>query len=396
MIEHKGAKILFDSASALCGYVTMLRYKDHLQESGVGGVRKYWFLAIAQDVPDFIFSSRNCKCLEEYKYMPTVRQFIAGAMAGSSDDDNYELVRAQEVGSSSSASADDNIGTKPTLRLPPKLLPRRRHRDFALSLVTPTLITIFSLAALSALLSQLWRLLPDIEMDGEDMVISTQPYLHIAPVPASPISCDLITANASAFEKVFTIDLRSQLQLSFATAKFIDVVWDLVVGPGGRLLLVWISYIVFVDGLARLMEASAVSYQLYALIMFETSSLISTCHSFKAVSTGDGWRGRAFFAWFGLATMYVLGYSTLISAATGYINRSNIRYRMEDNSLITPDSEHLTHCLQIINEPALGLKDICIIPGPSDKELDGFVNHMDDLQAQFPLYYKLLTNPSKF
>lgn len=310
-------------------------------------------------------------------------------MASSSDDGNYELVQAQDAGSSPRGFMDDDIYTKPTLRLPPKLLSPRRRRDFASSFITPTSIAVFFLVALSVLLSQISRLLPDMHPHSSN----TAYFPEALPMPqlkVSPISCDLISATASAFEKAFTIDLRSQLHLSFATAKFIDVVWDLVIGQGGRLLLAWISYIVFMDGLARLMETSAVSYHLYASIVFETSSLTATWYALKAVSTGHGWRGRAFFAWFGFATLYVLGYATLMSAATGYINPSNIQYRMPDNSLVAPDSEKLQHCLQLLNGSAVGLTDGEVVPGPSDKALEGFVGHPDEFKSAFPLFYTFI------
>ena len=307
-------------------------------------------------------------------------------MASLSDDGNYELVQEQDASSSPGAFTDDDIYTKPTLRLPPKLLPPRRHRDVALSFITPISITAFFLVALSVLLSQISRLLADIKTHSVGSILFTE-AVSIKRLQTSPISCDLISPTASAFEKAFTIDLRSQLHLSFATAKFIDVVWDLVIGQGGRLLLAWISYVVFMDGLARLMETSAVSYQLYASSVFETTSLITTWYALKAVATGHGWRGRAFFAWFGFATLYVMGYSTLMSAATGYINPSNIRYRMRDDSLVAPDSEKFQHCLRINNGSAVGLADFEVVPGPSDKALEGFVGHLDEFKSAFPLFY---------
>lgn len=311
-------------------------------------------------------------------------------MASSSDEGNYELVQEQDAGSSPRAFTDDDIYTKPTLRLPPKLLSPRRHRDVALSFITPTSIGAFFLVALSVLLSQISRLLPDIQPHSDGTITLSPKAYPIEQLQASLISCDLISATASAFEKAFTIDLRSQLHLSFATAKFIDVVWDLVIGQGGRLLLAWVSYIVFMDGLARLMETSAVSYQLYASIVFETSSLTATWYALRAVSTGHGWRGRAFFAWFGFATLYVLGYSTLMSAATGYINPSNIQYRMPDKSLVAPDSEKLQHCWRIENGSAIGLTDLEVVLGPSDKALEGFVGQVDKFKATFPLFSMFL------
>lgn len=267
----------------------------------------------------------------------------ARMIAESSENGDYQLARDQQVDSSQST-----VGTKPTWTLPPKALPTRGRLKFFRSIFFASLITAFSVATLLVLLSRIRSLLPDRGY-----------YLGY-----NIVSCDLISANASSFEDFFTIDLRSSLQLSFATAKFIDVVWDLVIGQGGRLLLAWISYGIFMDGLTRLMETSAVSHQLYVSIVFETSSLVSTWRSLKAVSTGHGWRGRAFLAWFGLATLYILAYPTLMSAATGYLKPSDVRYRVQKDTLISPDSKNLTACIQIHNAPAIGLDDGYIVLGP--------------------------------
>ena len=312
----------------------------------------------------------------------------------SLNDGDYELVQAVEADSSPGSLTDDRP-TKLTLALPPKLLPPREGRAFAQSLVA-TYFTITLLVALSMLISQMWRLSPDLEphngrinwFDWYTPNKSSSYSPNIGRVPASDISCDLVSTNASAFEKIFTIDLRSQSQLSFAQAKFIDVVWDLLIGQGGRLLLVWISYIVFMDGLARLIETSPVSYNLYAAIVFDTSSLTATWYALKAVSTGRGWRGRAFFAWFGIATIYVLGYSTLMSAATGYINPSDARYKMTDGGLIKPDSEDIKHCIVLSTGSQVGFPDNHLILGPSDQDLDRHM-HLDEFQSSFGDFYSL-------
>ena len=309
-------------------------------------------------------------------------------MAQSWENKDYELVEPEEAGSSQRASSDDNIGTKPTWKLPPKPLLPRSQANLAQSITIKTLVMAYSLAACLVLLIQLRLLLPDIKIDHGAILLSNDTNMSVRRVPTSPISCDLLTANAGVLEKAFTIDLRSQLHLSFATAKFIDVVWDLVIGQGGRLLLAWISYVVFMDGLARLMETSSISFQLYASIVFETSSLISVWYSLKAISTGHGWRGRAFLAWFGLAIMYVLGYSTLMSAATGYLNPSTIRYRVGDDTLIQPYSDEITHCLRIMHAPAGGLDEGYIVQGPSDKELDQSV-HTNSLRSKYQFFYML-------
>lgn len=292
-------------------------------------------------------------------------------------NENYQLVQAKQIDSSQKLVRNDIISTKLKWKLPPKHLTARSQISFSLSIVIPSMITALFLITLMVLLIQMRLFLPNTEINSYswvDVPLGYESRLYnsvlIRRLSESPISCDLITANASVFEKVFTIDLRSQLHLSFAVAKFVDVVWNLAIGQRSRLLMTWIFYIVFMNGLARLMETATIFYQLYASIVFETSTFISIWYSLKAVFISHGWRGRAFLTWFGLATMYVFEYSTLMSAATGYLNPSNIRYRAGDNVFISPDSDELTHCLQIRNTSMNRVVDAYVVQGPSDKELD--------------------------
>lgn len=296
-------------------------------------------------------------------------------MTEPSEIEDYELVAARQMDSSQSTIGDDVVGTKNTWTLPPKAFPARTRVSFCRPIVSASLVTAFSLTTLLVLLTRIRSLLPNKYIpSGPASVPLVNEYTGLGSLGYRPpwsmtISCDLVSGNANAFEDAFSIDLRSPLPLSFAKAKLIDVVWDLVIGQGGRLLLAWISYGVFMDGLTRLMETSTVSYQLYASIVVETSSLASTWCSLKAVFTAHRWRGQAFLAWFGLVTLYVLAYPTLMSAATGYLKPSDIRYRVRNDILIPPNSTELTHCLRIYNAPAIGLHDGYIVLGPSDKEL---------------------------
>ena len=50
-------------------------------------------------------------------------------------------------------------------------------------------------------------------------------------------------------------------EFTYTTVKIIDVVWDVLMGRGGQLLLIYISYQVFSKALVFLMETRAVSYQ---------------------------------------------------------------------------------------------------------------------------------------
>lgn len=246
--------------------------------------------------------------------------------------DSYELVQQVQHDEFSLRSSGDDDFVKPIIRLPAKALPVRRN---FLAFGTAATIATASLIFFSIILHSIHGWKPyrgPYALSFEDM-FST--------------SCDLVASNSSFVENVFTIDLRSPKQFSFGAAKGIDVLWDFCVGQGGRVLLAWISYKVFMDGLARLMEDSPVSYQLYATMVFETTSLRTTWHCARAVFTGHGWRGKAFLAWFTVATVYVLAFSTLISAATGYVGSSTAGYKMPDKNLVTAESQEISICFDL-------------------------------------------------
>lgn len=243
---------------------------------------------------------------------------------------------------------------KPTSRLPPKPLQgRRRYRPF----VFATLIAVTAIVPLAILLRCIPGMLPHVNWDGLK--------LH-------DISCDLVdTQNTSRVQTAFTINLRGAAHLSFAEAKFVDLLFDLVLGQGGRLLLGALSYIVFMDALLRFMEITPVSFKLYTSLVFAPSSLISTWRSAKAIFTTRGWRGKMYLIWCVLAMAYVLAFPTLIESATGYVQPSSAGFNI-NNNFITADSDDLLNCFNITGGLLLGLdKNVTTATGPPVHVFDG-------------------------
>ena len=112
-----------------------------------------------------------------------------------------------------------------------------------------------------------------------------------------------------------------------------------------------VAYKVFMDGLARTVEDSAVSYQLYASLTFSTTSLFTTGRSIKGVLHAKGWRGKFFLAWFAVSTIYVLGFPTLISATAGYLTPSTAGFKIDNSTSLTSDSPALKSCYEVNGEP---------------------------------------------
>ncbi|KAK4891031.1 hypothetical protein LTR27_010362 [Elasticomyces elasticus] len=116
---------------------------------------------------------------------------------------------------------------------------------------------------------------------------------------------------------------------TFSTAKGMDVVWDLVIGRGGQLVLATLTYPVVRRALSFCMEERPVSLELYSAIAFEHGFSLSTLRALclsrgctdrrkpaPGVRTGKR-RPFVYIALFFLGT-YLLAFPTLVSTMTGY------------------------------------------------------------------------------
>ena len=251
--------------------------------------------------------------------------------------DETEIIKQQ-------SSVDDGDYT---LRLPAKALPPRRSLlPFALTAIG----AFFGILGIIILLHYLPGFVPE----------SKQGYIG----DTDAQSCDLMKPADSKLENAFIINLRSPQHLTFAEAKIVDVLWDLFVGQGGRLLMAWAAYRVFMDGLVSLLEKTSVSYDLYTSLVFDTTSLLSTWKATKVIVKSGSYRSRVFMIWFSLATLYILAFPTLMGAATGYVNPSNSGYSMSDGNFVMASSDNLTHCFLLDHGELIGKNNSTIVPGP--------------------------------
>ena len=124
------------------------------------------------------------------------------------------------------------------------------------------------------------------------------------------------------------------------------------------------------DGMTRIMEQNPVSYQLYASLTFSTNSLPATYYAFRAIWATRGWRSKCFLTWFGISTIYMLGFPTLMSATAGYLTPSTAGYNMTDGNFITSDSPELTSCFNLTEGSLIGYPDGTVIAGPPVSQFD--------------------------
>lgn len=251
----------------------------------------------------------------------------------------YELIQRTRTANQSSlkhTESDDDL-VKPTSRLPPKPLPGRSKY---LPFIIASSITIVTIVTLSILLSMIDDFLPEAHWYGLEL---------------TGTSCDLVDKkNSSRIQSAFQINLRGAARLDFTEAKMIDLFFDLLVGQGGRFLMAAISYIVFMDALLRSMEITPISYKLYASLVFSPTSLVATWQSIRAISTIKGWRAKTYLIWCALAMLYVLVFPTLIETATGYVSPSYAGFSIENNTMVTADSNDLLSCLSVTGGLLLG------------------------------------------
>ena len=253
----------------------------------------------------------------------------------------YELIQRSPSTPklSSTHQESDHDLVKHTTRLPPKPLPGRQQYR---SLVLATLIAILNLIVLAVLIAHIKYLLPPTDWSGYGIDL-----------PGT--SCDLVNnKNATRWQSTFQINLRGAAHLSFAQAKIIDLVFDLIIGQGGRLLLAAVSYIVFMDALVRSLETTAISHNLYASLVFSSTSLIATWRASKAVFFTPGWRAKLYLTWCALAMVYVLAFPTLIESMTGYVNPSSAGFQLANGQFVTSDSDDLKSCFNVTAGLLLG------------------------------------------
>lgn len=266
------------------------------------------------------------------------------------DNDKSSSYEPVDLGESEDArrrsSADDDC-TKSSLRLPAKALPPRRSLlPFAVTAVAAFVFIIGMIVLL--------HYLPDLVPDSSFGWLGGN----------KDVSCDLTKGTGSKVENTFMINLRSGQHLCFSEAKMIDVIWDLFIGQGGRLLMAWAAYRVFMDGLVSLMETTPLSYDLYTSLVFETTSLLSTWKAVTTLIKSQSWRSRVFMLWFCLATFYILSWPTLMGAATGYVNPSTPGYSMTDGNFVMASASNLTTCISLDRGEMIGEPNGTIVPGP--------------------------------
>lgn len=129
--------------------------------------------------------------------------------------------------------------------------------------------------------------------------------------------------NPSLF---LTITLASG-DLTFTQAKAIDIIWDLIVGRGGQMLLSVLAYPPMRKSLLTALERRSMHMPVLASLAFEHFSIVSWWHTTRELIRGFSWKLVGYL----YMIIYLLAFGTIVSAMTGY--QANTRpYYNEENS----------------------------------------------------------------
>lgn len=182
-----------------------------------------------------------------------------------------------------------------------------------------------------------------------------------------PIDQDCGSYSVPSVERSFYINLQIVKNLSFTRAKLLDLGWDTIIGQGGKFLHGWVLYRVAASQLAWMMEYTSVPYQFQLDLLFSTVSLSALWSTIRFLGVKRPARTAFSAVWFLLSISYILSFSSIWSAATGYLNPSMPAYRMPDQTYVTINSTSLRLCLTVDTER---LNDTvpAIIKGPQISE----------------------------
>ncbi|OCT47638.1 hypothetical protein CLCR_03319 [Cladophialophora carrionii] len=166
-------------------------------------------------------------------------------------------------------------------------------------------------------------------------------------------------------------------KMAFSTAKLIDIVWDIVVGRGGQALLAFVTFKVSSQHLALAMAKAPVSYNTFESLAFVPPTLVRTVRLAGDLLTNRGWQARLIMVWIILSSLFVLCFSSLITAMSGYSSNINAVMPNHENESVlwsnfqvvqfaVHDAERIGHSGPLF----ITTGDICVQSGFRDDDDD--------------------------
>lgn len=130
--------------------------------------------------------------------------------------------------------------------------------------------------------------------------------------------CDL--KNATGAERLFAIDTRFGSSFTYVEARGIQILWDFVIGQGGRILHAYVFYKILRDVLVFLLEHSGAPSDLYTSSALQSDQFGTICACFKILAKKRGWTYKILALWALISILHVLGFPILWSAAVRIVS----------------------------------------------------------------------------
>lgn len=154
---------------------------------------------------------------------------------------------------------------------------------------------------------------------------------------------------------------------SYTHVRIIDLIWDIGVGRGGQLVLVWVAYRVFHKSLTMLMEREPISFGAYSSVAFQAGSLRSVLSILSALGSGTltpSRKAMKLYALMALTTAYIVAMPSLFSAMTGYAAVYTPSLLMQPNDQGIQNCQDFGGCkMEPCGGPGTFSSDEGLIPG---------------------------------
>jgi hypothetical protein len=104
---------------------------------------------------------------------------------------------------------------------------------------------------------------------------------------------------------------------SFTLAKFIDLVWDVIISRGGQLLLGWITYQIYTAIMLWIMETEQVPYEFFKTVSFSSAKILTLRAIWQTLFTKLKFRRKILPAWMSLSILWYVKHCPYFYTYTG-------------------------------------------------------------------------------
>lgn len=134
-------------------------------------------------------------------------------------------------------------------------------------------------------------------------------------------------------DSIFALDDTSG-NMTLSEARTVDISFNLIAGRGLQATLGFVSYRVITDILMRIMELTPVSFELFSVLTFQPSAVLTIWPILKSLFQLSGVRPRFVMAWTLFSALYLIALPTMMDTMTGYVQNGETFAILSDGSSI--------------------------------------------------------------